>query len=49
MRDKGRMGGDGQPVDYSMEELRQILVEGSGYSVQDLRRIVQDCVEKRGK
>jgi hypothetical protein len=49
MRDKGRVDGDGQPVDYSKEELRHILVERSIYTVGDFERIVQECVEKRGK
>ncbi|XP_056022458.1 zinc finger CCCH domain-containing protein 13-like isoform X2 [Ostrea edulis] len=48
MRDKGRLNVNGMPVEYSMEELQQILVEGIGYPVEDVRRIVEECVEKRG-
>ncbi|XP_061167663.1 trichohyalin-like isoform X2 [Saccostrea echinata] len=48
MRKKGRLNPNGLPVDYSMEELQQILSERNGHPQENLDRIVKECEDKRG-
>jgi hypothetical protein len=42
MGQKSRLDDSGLPRDYSYEELREILVEGRGYPLEDLERVLED-------
>ncbi|XP_062620835.1 uncharacterized protein LOC134282444, partial [Saccostrea cucullata] len=48
MRKKGRLDQEGLPVDYSMQELWQILIERNEHPQENLQRIVKEFEDKRG-
>ncbi|XP_056011356.1 uncharacterized protein LOC125678274 isoform X2 [Ostrea edulis] len=48
MRQKSRLDDSGLPREYSYEELRDIVVEGNGYSLEDFERVLEKCLENNG-
>lgn len=48
MRPKSCLDDSGLPREYSYEELRDIVVEGNGYSLEDFERVLEKCLENKG-
>lgn len=48
MRQKSRLDDSGLPRDYSYDELRDIMVEGNDYSLEDFERVLEKYLENNG-